>query len=366
MSKKIRYAVVGLGNLSQVAILPAFAHAKENSELVAFFTDDLVKEKALTRKYGVENSYRYQDFEKGLKESNVEAVYIVLPNSLHREYTLRAADAGVHILCEKPMAVTAEDCREMIAAAARNRVKLMVAYRLHFERSNLEAIALLASGELGEPRIFNSTFSMQVSPGDVRTRHQLGGGTLYDLGPYPINAARYLFRAEPVEVSAFSSSGKDLRSQEVDEMTSALLRFPGGRLASFVTSFGAADEDFCEVLGTKGRLRIFNGYGYTHEVIHEITVGDKTRRVKYRRRDQFAPELIAFSDNILHDTEPEPSGHEGLLDVEIIRALYQSAQDRRPIPLQLAPKRRRPDLSQKIDRPPVRKQEPVHAPSPSK
>ena len=182
--RKIRYAMVGLGNIAQVAVLPAFRHARENSELAAFFSNDPGKEKALQRKYGLQptQAYRYADFERGLAEQRIDAVYIALPNSLHREYTVRAARAGVHVLCEKPMAVTEEDCRAMIAAAEKNRVKLMIAYRLHFERSNLEAVELLASGKLGDIRIFNSVFSMQLREGDIRSRRALGGGTLYDIG----------------------------------------------------------------------------------------------------------------------------------------------------------------------------------------
>ena len=366
--RKIRYAMVGLGNIAQVAVLPAFRHARENSELAAFFSNDPGKEKALQRKYGLQptQAYRYADFERGLAEQRIDAVYIALPNSLHREYTVRAARAGVHVLCEKPMAVTEEDCRAMIAAAEKNRVKLMIAYRLHFERSNLEAVALLASGKLGEIRIFNSVFSMQLREGDIRSRRALGGGTLYDIGVYCINAMRYLFRAEPLEVTAFSTGHRDKRSREVDEMTGALLRFPGGRIATFVSSFGAADSDFYQVVGTQGSLKVANGYGYTEKVIHEITVGGKTRTEKYPIRDQFAPELVYFSNTILKHRAVEPSGHEGLLDVQIVRALYESARTGRPVTLKTEPKRRRPTLRQEIHKQAVRKPKAVSAPSPSK
>jgi predicted dehydrogenase len=366
--RKIRYAMVGVGNIAQVAVLPAFQHARENSELAAFFSDDPGKGKALQRKYGLQPSqaYRYGDFERGLAEQRIDAVYIALPNSLHREYTVRAARAGVHVLCEKPMAVTEADCRAMIEAAEENRVKLMIAYRLHFERSNLEAVQLLASGRLGEIRIFNSVFSMQLREGDIRSRRALGGGTLYDIGVYCINAARYLFRAEPVEVAAFSTGQRDARSREVDEMTGALLRFPGGRIATFVSSFGAADSDFYQVLGTKGSLKVVNGYGYTEKVIHEIQVGGKTRTKKYPTRDQFAPELVYFSNAILNHREVEPSGHEGLIDVQIVRALYESARTGRPVTLKTAAKKRRPTLRQEIHKQAIRKPKTISAPSPSK
>lgn len=139
---------------------------------------------------------------------------------------MRAAKAGVHILCEKPLAVTAGDCRKMLRAAELSCVKLMVAYRLHFEACNLQTIALLHSGRLGEPRLFHSVFTQQVRSGDIRLKSQLGGGPLYDIGVYCINAARYLFRDEPMEVTAMVGRGNDRRFHNVEESAGAGLRFP--------------------------------------------------------------------------------------------------------------------------------------------
>src|SRR5689334_7091572 len=153
-AKKIRYAVVGLGHIAQVAVLPAFAHA-ENSELAALVSDDPEKRAKLGRKYKVK-AFSYAEYDDCLRSGRVDAVYIALPNHLHREYSERAARAGVHVLCEKPMAVTARDCEAMIRAARKNRVKLMIAYRLHFERANLEAAKIARSGRLGELRFFSS------------------------------------------------------------------------------------------------------------------------------------------------------------------------------------------------------------------
>ena len=150
-----------------MAVLPAFGHA-ENSELTALISDDPEKLEKLGRRYKVKGRYSYDQFDECLRSGVVDAVYIALPNHLHREYTERAARAGVHVLCEKPMAVTEEDCLAMIRAAEENGVKLMVAYRLHFEEANLKAIELVQGGRLGEPRLFDSVFTMQVKPGDIR------------------------------------------------------------------------------------------------------------------------------------------------------------------------------------------------------
>ena len=140
----VRYAVVGLGHIAQAAILPAFAHAKRNSKLVAVVSGDRAKRREIARKYRLEAAYDYDEYEACL--ANVDAVYIALPNSQHAEYTIRAANAGVHVLCEKPLAVTADECEQMIEACAEARVKLMCAYRLHFEEINLRAMRLLAPG----------------------------------------------------------------------------------------------------------------------------------------------------------------------------------------------------------------------------
>lgn len=162
---KIRYAVVGLGHLAQVVVLPAFKSA-ENSELVALVSSDSEKLKKLGKKYRVQNLFSYREYEQAL--SLVDAVYLMVPNHLHRDYSVRAAKAGVHILCEKPMAVTEEECDSMIEAAENNSVKLMIAYRLHFEKGNLEAAELARSGELGDPRFFSAQFAQQVAEENIR------------------------------------------------------------------------------------------------------------------------------------------------------------------------------------------------------
>jgi predicted dehydrogenase len=187
----VRYAVVGLGHIAQVAVLPAFAHARRNSVLTALVSDDPAKLEALGRKHRVKGTYSYEDYEQCLAE--VDAVFITLPNSMHAEYTVRAARRGVHVLCEKPMAVRVGECKRMIRACDVAGVKLMIAYRLHFEPLNLAAVVAARRGQLGALKYFTSAFSMRVREGNIRTEPALGGGTLYDIGVYCINAARNLF-----------------------------------------------------------------------------------------------------------------------------------------------------------------------------
>ena len=349
----IRYAVVGLGHIAQMAVLPAFAHARRNSRLAALVTGDSAKMKTLARKYRVSAAFSYADYEACLQQ--VDAVYIALPNSMHAEYTIGAAKAGVHVLCEKPMAVTAGDCQRMIDACRENGVKLMIAYRLHFEEINLKTIDLVRRGRIGEPKFFNSSFAMTVRPDDIRTRKELGGGTLYDIGVYCINAARYLFRAEPKEVVAMSVNAGKKGLEEIDESTGALLRFDGERIAAFVTSFNSADVASYRIVGTKGQLQVDPAYEYAEGLAYALTLNGKTTRKRIGKRDQFAPELVYFSDCILEDREPEPSGEEGMQDVRIVEALYESAQTGKPVGIPPFEPAQRPSGRQLITRPGIDK-----------
>ena len=353
MRKTIRYAVVGLGHIAQVAVLPAFAHAKRNSELTAIVSSDQTKRREIANKYRVKNAFTYSEFERCLE--NVDAVYIALPNSMHAEFTIRAARAGVHVLCEKPMAVSVEECRRMIHACRENGVKLMIAYRLHFDEINLSVIDLIRKGRIGEPKFFNSSFSMTVRSGNIRTDAEKGGGTLYDIGVYCINAARYLFRAEPTEVQAMSVNSGARKLSQIDESTGALLRFEGDRLAAFVTSFNAADVGSYVVVGTKGQVRVDPAYEYAEGLGYELTVDGKKSKKQLGKRDQFAPELLYFSDCILRDRSPEPSGEEGLQDVRIVEALYKSASTGRAVKIPPFKDTKKPTLQQKIRRAGVRK-----------
>jgi glucose-fructose oxidoreductase len=359
--KQVRYAVVGLGHIAQVAVLPAFGNARRNSKLAALVSGDPVKLEELGKKYQVERRCSYDRYDEMLRSGEVDAVYIALPNSLHAEYAIRAAQAGVHVLVEKPMAVTAEQCERMAKAARDAGVKLMVAYRLHFERANLEAIEVARSGRIGEPRLFSSTFTMHVVQGNIRLKKALGGGTLYDIGIYCINAARGLFREEPVEVRA-SAAGT---IGEVEETLTAVLRFPGERLASFTCSFGAADVSEYRLVGTKGDLALEPAYEYAMALQHRLTLNGERKERRFAKRDQFAPELLYFSDCVLKNHQPEPGPDEGLADVRIIEALYRSAQTGQPVELGPYEKRERPSLEQEIRRPPIDKPRTVHTQAPS-
>jgi predicted dehydrogenase len=359
-NKQVRYAVVGAGHIAQVAVLPAFAHAKDNSRLVALISSDATKRAELREKYELELAGDYAELEAIIERGEIDAVYVATPNSYHKAFTLRAADAGAHVLCEKPLAPTAEDCRAMVDACDACEVKLMVAYRLHFDEATLQALEIARSGKLGEPRLFSSVFTHVVRADDTRRDPTVAGGATYDLGVYCINAARNLFGAEPTDVFADA-----VFVDGTDDTLSAILHFPGDRIAQFSVSNSVAGVSSYRIAGTEGDLRVEPGYEYVGELVHHLTIGDDTKEKKFKRGDQFAPELKYFSDCILNDREPEPSGEEGWCDVRVVEALLESARSRRPVELPIYERRRRPSPLQSDHEPPVSKPETVHAPDPS-
>lgn len=365
-SRALRYAVIGQGYISQMAVLPAFVHARRNSRLSALVSGDPQKLKLLGRKYGVDRLCSYSDVDALFGSGEVDAVYIALPNSMHLEYTVRAARAGLHVLCEKPMAVRSSDCERMNAETAAAGVKLMIAYRLHFERANLEAVKLARSGRLGDLKFFSAQFSMQMKDKDnIRLSRELGGGPLSDIGIYCLNAARMLFRDEPVSASAVQIDGGDSRFHEVPETVAATLEFEGGRVATFVCSFGATDTSAYQLVGNRGSLHMEPAFDYATGLGYVVRRGDRKSRRKFAGSDQFAPELLYFSDCILKDRDPEPSGREGLADVRVIEALERSMAIGQSVEIpRLAPEPRHPNPDQALRRPPVRKPALVHACAP--
>lgn len=351
--KTVRYAVIGIGHIAQAAVLPAFGHAKRNSTLAALVSGDPKKLEQLGRRYRVEHLCHYEALDELFASGAIDVAYVALPNSMHRDVAIRAARAGLHVLCEKPLAVTSRECEAIIAAAKQNRVKLMTAYRLHFERANLEVAQLVRSGKLGQTRFFSSDFSMQVSADNIRLERDLGGGPLYDIGIYCINAARSAFAADPVEVWATATKSGDRRFREVEETVAAAMRFGDERIATFTCSFGAADRSVYTVTGTKGSVTVDPAYEYAEGLAYEARIGERKSQKRFAKSDQFAAELLYFSDCVLKDREPEPSGQEGLTDVRVIEGMMRSIGTGRWVSLDIEQRRRRPTLRQEIRRPAV-------------
>jgi predicted dehydrogenase len=355
----LRFAVVGLGHIAQAAVLPAFRHARSHVELTALVSGTQAKLKQLCTRYRVKHSASYADADKLFDSGAIDAVYIATPNTEHTQWVIRAAEAGLHVLCEKPLATSVRDCERMIDACERNNVKLMTAYRLHFERCNLEVAELVRKKRIGEARYFDSQFSMQVKDGNIRLDEQLGGGPEWDIGIYCQNAARYVFADEPTAVWATASNSGDPRFAEVPETVHAILRFPGERIANFICSFGAADRSRYEIVGTRGSVVCDPAFEYAEGLGYELTLGEKKQKKKFTKSDQFAPELIYFADCVRRNRTPEPSGKEGLIDVAIIEAIHESIATGRWIDLATPRKQQRPTLQQEIRRPAVPREPPM-------
>jgi glucose-fructose oxidoreductase len=329
---KVRYAVVGLGYISQVAMLPAFAGARKNSELAALVSGERDKLDELGAKYGIEQRWTYDRYDELLDSGAVDAVYIGLPNTMHKDFAMRAAERGIHVLCDKPFTVTSADGEAVMETAQRGGAKVMIAYRLHFEPANLAAIEAIRSGRVGTPRYMKAEFSMQVKAGNIRTKREFGGGPVFDLGIYCINAARQIFGAEPISVHAEAARPDDPRFREVEEATAVTLRFPGERIAQFVASFGMFDASQFQVWGANGALKVeqaFEMVGDKRLIIEERGAPKPLKR-RYGNRDQFAPLLLEFSDAIKKDRTPFPGGAEGIADVRVIEAIYRSVENGSP------------------------------------
>jgi predicted dehydrogenase len=351
-ARKIRYAVVGAGWISQQAFMPAVAHTG-NSTMTALVTGDPEKARKLATRYGIHHVYEYGAYARMLKSDEVDAVYLAVPNSLHRAYAVPALEAGIHVLCEKPMAPSEADCRAMIAASEAANTKLMIAYRLHFEEATLTAIEMTRSRRIGEPRLFSSVFTQQVSARNRRTKAEFRAGPLEDMGPYCINAVRHLFGDEPQEVMAFSVSAPEPRFASISEAVSVLLRFPQERLAQFTVSFGANPVDEYRVVGTRGDLQVSPGYTFGVSLKHRLTIGQEVIEQSFPMVDQFGGELKYFSDCILNDRHPEPDGEEGLADVRVMAAAEEALRTGRPQRLDPMLRRRQPSLDQLMALEPV-------------
>jgi glucose-fructose oxidoreductase len=353
-SRPVRFAVVGLGHIAQAAVLPAFRHAKGYAELTALVSGTPAKLKQLGKRYRVPHLCSYSDARDLFSSGEVDAVYIALPNSQHAAWTIRAAEAGLHVLCEKPLAVSVHDCERMIDACERNHVHLMTAYRLHFERCNLEVADIVRKKRIGDARFFDSQFTMQVKDGNIRLDRELGGGPEYDIGIYCLNAARYVFAAEPTQIFATASNSGDKRFREVPETVHVIMKFSGNRIANFICSFGAADRSRYEIVGSKGSVVCEPAYEYAEGLGYELTIGEKKQRKKFAKSDQFAPELVHFVKCLRARKRPEPSGKEGLIDVAIIEAIHRSIGSGRWESVAVPQiKLHRPSMDQEIRRPAV-------------
>jgi glucose-fructose oxidoreductase len=363
----LRFAVIGAGHIAQVAVLPAFEHA-ENAKLAAIVSGDPEKRDLLGQRHEVP-AVDYAECGRLLSSDEVDAVYIAVPNHLHAHYAQLAAKHGKHVLCEKPMAPTEEDCQQMIAACNDAGVRLMIAYRLHFEPAHMRAVELVQRGTIGRPVYFTSAFSQDVSPGDIRlVATERGGGPMFDQGVYCINAARYLFGADPIETRAFATRRpRDDRFDQCDETVSAVLDFGEGRMAMVTASFGAYRTSRLQIVGDGGAISMQPAYGYTTGLSLQVEPSDGEPYTEaFERSDQFAAQIVEFVQCVQQERKPEPDGREGQMDVRILRAIHRSTMTGHAVEIEPIPMHARPGPHQVHTRPPVEnKPAEINASSPS-
>ncbi len=363
-NRKVRYAVVGAGWISQAAFMPGVAHTG-NSELVALVTGDQEKAEKLGRQYGIAKAFHYDAYPALLADPDIDAVYLALPNFQHTRFAVPALEAGLHVLLEKPMATTEADCRAIEQAAAKTGAKLMLAYRLHFEPATLDALREVRAGTLGTPRLFTSTFCQHVAPANHRAKHGFWAGPVADMGPYPINAVRQLFGAEPIEVIAWGTHDPGL-AFDFHDTVAVTLRFPGERLAQFAVSYGLNPVDQYRIVGDKGEIEVSPGFNFPGPLALTLRQGQSDTPRTFPATDQFGGELQYFSDCILNDEHPEPDGEEGRLDVRVLAAIEQALKTGRSVSLDPIERHRRPAPAQRRTLPAVRHPTLVNAAEPGK
>jgi predicted dehydrogenase len=335
--RKLGYAVVGLGGYGLGIIIPQFKNC-QHSKLVALVSGDPAKAKRVAAEYGVPDSgiYDYKNYDSIKDNPDIDIVYVCLPVSMHAEYTIRAAKAGKHVLCEKPMALSSAECESMIAACKQAGKKLMIGYRCHFEPHNLEARRIARAGEIGKLRYFRSEHGFNFNnPNAWRLKKAMsGGGSLMDMGIYALQAARYMTAEEPIAVYARETTDKsDPRFREVEDMIEFQLEFPSGVIASCMSMY-SANQNHILLMGDKGRIELEPGTSYNG---NRLWVGSgRSKEVTPPPgpgATQWAGQLDHMAQCVLQDRQPIVAGEEGLRDMRIIEAIYKSAREQKRIAL---------------------------------
>jgi predicted dehydrogenase len=329
---KVGYCVIGLGRIADHFM----RGVKEGSTsaITGLVSGHREKAERIAAEYGVPKSsiYSYEDMDRMRENKAIDAVYVALPNSMHAEYTMRSAKAGKHVLCEKPMSTSVKDAKAMIEACDAAKVKLMIAYRLHYEPTTRRAIELIRGGALGQVQLIESAFGFNQRLGEWRLDKALsGGGPLMDVGIYCLNATRYLTGEEPAKFAGYVSTvDHDPRFATVEENTSWTTQFPSGIQASCTTTYGAQMQGFYKVYGSKGWLYM-DGFGYDGlRLTAEYTDAAKGL-VKLdepnteKDPEQFVRQADHFSRCIRTGRTPDTAGEEGLRDMEYMQAIYRSA-----------------------------------------
>jgi predicted dehydrogenase len=326
-TKKAGYALVGLGRLTLLQLLPAFAQC-QHSRPVALVSGHPEKAQKTAAQYHIDpkNIYNYENFDTLKDNPEVDIIYVVLPNGMHAEYTIRAAQAGKHVLCEKPMANTVDECNQMIDACKKAQRKLMIGYRLRHEPYNLAAIDICRTKKYGAVKTITADHAFNIRTMEWRLDKKLaGGGPMVDLGIYCLNASRYLTGEEPAEVMATMVQPKDdPRFKEVESSITFELKFPSQIIASCTTAYDHAGTSRYSIFTEHAAIDLDGSFAYGG-LSMKIRAAGKTETPSLPQINQFAAEMDHFSQCVLEDKPPITPGEEGLADMKAIAAIYESA-----------------------------------------
>ena len=340
VNKKVGFAVLGLGKIAEVAVLPAFRNCKK-ARLEAVISRDKKKAARFARKFKAKTYYQNDEFDVCLKNPAVAAVFIATPNGAHAEFTVRAADAGKHVLCEKPLAATTEQSWAMVQACRKNGVLLMTAYRKHFDPSALYLKRLVQQGDLGRIDMIHAAFSELYVPGATQPwlvdARLAGGGPLMDLGVYCVNTCRWILEEDPGEVTAELWLNDRSRFSEVEEGISFRLKFPSGIVLQGSSTYSSVLSSFIYVQGSKGWAMLTPAFPFDEERILTAKIGARPFSRKFKIIDEFALEIDAFASAIQSKTGIAPDGVQGHRDMMIIKAIYEAAKTGRASPIRYGP-----------------------------
>jgi len=331
--KKVGFAVIGLGKIAEGSVLPAFRNCKK-AKLVAVVSRDKAKAARFARRFKASHHYQNEEFDACLDNPAVSAVFIATPNGEHADFAIRAADAGKHVLCEKPLAATPQQSASMVEVCRQNGVLLMTAYRKHFEPSTLHLKRLVQRGDLGRVEMIHTAFSEYFVPGTTQPwlvdARLAGGGPLMDLGVYCINTSRWILEQDPHEVTAQSWIHDQSRFQEVEEGISFQLKFSNGVLLQGSSTYSSAPSSFIFIQGSKGWALLTPAFPFDEERNLSGKINGRPFSRKFKLVDEFAPEIDAFASAIQQETTIAPDGLQGHRDMIILGAIYESARTGTP------------------------------------
>ncbi|RYU91161.1 twin-arginine translocation signal domain-containing protein [Mucilaginibacter terrigena] len=323
-AKRLGIALVGLGGYSGGQLAPALQHT-QNCYLAGIVTGTPAKAETWSKKYNIpqKNIYNYQNFDSIAHNPDIDIVYVVLPVSMHKEFTIRAANAGKHVICEKPMALNAADCREMVAACKQANKLLSIGYRLHFEPHTQEVM------RLGQKQVFGKItkvdtangFTYNGDPNAWRLKKALaGGGGLMDMGIYAIQGARYTLGQEPVAVKATQEKTRPDFFKEVDETVFWELKFPGGAKVTGKSSYNH-DWGYLRATAEKGSFELEPAYGYGGL---DGKVNGKPMQI--HNIIQQAAQMDDFATCVTLNKTSRVPGEEGVKDMKVVDAIYRSLE----------------------------------------